>query len=99
MSKKEFVVFGLGRFGRSVAVTLAESGCEVLVVDEQQENIQEMADVVTYAVKADVTDSVGKLSLQPMPYGQNLVLLFDEKSPYLPFALQHLVQSEAKHLL
>ncbi|SFR84382.1 potassium channel family protein [Anaeromicropila populeti] len=57
MSKKEFVVFGLGRFGRSVAVTLAESGCEVLVVDDTQEKIQEMADIVTYAVKADVTDS------------------------------------------
>ncbi|HAU88473.1 MAG TPA: potassium transporter Trk, partial [Lachnospiraceae bacterium] len=27
MAKKEFVVFGLGRFGRSVATTLAESGC------------------------------------------------------------------------
>lgn len=56
MSKKEFVVFGLGRFGRSVATTLAESGCEVLVVDENEETVHEMADVVTYAVKADVTD-------------------------------------------
>jgi trk system potassium uptake protein TrkA len=56
MSKKEFVVFGLGRFGRSVATTLAESGCEVLVVDDNEETIQEIADSVTYAVKADVTD-------------------------------------------
>lgn len=56
MAKKEFVVFGLGRFGRSVAATLAESGCGVLVVDDSQEKIQDMADIVTYAVKADVTD-------------------------------------------
>lgn len=56
MAKKEFVVFGLGRFGKSVAATLAESGCNVLVVDRNQEKIQEMADVVTYAVKGDVTD-------------------------------------------
>ena len=34
--KKEFVVFGLGRFGESVAMALAESGCEVLVVDAVQ---------------------------------------------------------------
>lgn len=56
MAKKEFVIFGLGRFGKSVALTLAESGCEVLVVDDNEEEIQEMADFVTYAVKADVTD-------------------------------------------
>lgn len=57
MQKKEFVVFGLGRFGRSVATTLAESGCEVLVVDNDEDKIQAMADSVTYAVKADVCDS------------------------------------------
>lgn len=56
MSKKEFVVFGLGRFGKSVATTLAESGCEVLVVDDNEDKIQDMADVVTYAVNANVTD-------------------------------------------
>lgn len=56
MANKEFVVFGLGRFGKSVATTLADSGCEVLVVDDCEEKIQEMADVVTYAVKANVTD-------------------------------------------
>jgi len=54
--KKEFVVFGLGRFGRSVATTLAESGCEVMVVDGDADKVHEMADVVTYAVTADVTD-------------------------------------------
>ena len=57
MVKKEFVVFGLGRFGKSVATTLADSGCEVLVVDENEDKIQEIAPDVTYAVKADVTDA------------------------------------------
>lgn len=57
MQKKEFVVFGLGRFGKSVASSLADGGCEVLVVDNNEDKIHEMADLVTYAVKADVTDS------------------------------------------
>lgn len=57
MKNKEFVVFGLGRFGKSVAITLAESGCEVLVVDNNEDKIREIADIVTYAVKADVTDA------------------------------------------
>lgn len=57
MQKKEFVVFGLGRFGKSVATALAESGCEVLVVDDSEDKIKDVADVVTYAIKADVTDA------------------------------------------
>lgn len=55
--KKEFVVLGLGRFGKSVAMTLAEGGCEVLVVDDNEDIINEMADKVTYAVKANATDA------------------------------------------
>lgn len=55
--KKDFVVFGLGRFGKSVAITLAESGCEVMVVDKDPAAIQEMAEFVTHAINADVTDS------------------------------------------
>ncbi len=57
MEKKEFVVFGLGRFGKSVATTLAEAGCEVLVVDNDEDKINEVADVVTCAVRADVCDA------------------------------------------
>lgn len=56
MSTKEFAVFGLGKFGRSVAYTLAAGGCEVLVVDINEEKIKDIADDVTYAVAADVTD-------------------------------------------
>ena len=57
MVKKEFVVLGLGIFGKSVATTLAESGCEILVVDLNEDKINEIADKVTYAVKADATDA------------------------------------------
>lgn len=53
---KDFVVFGLGKFGRSVAQTLAENECEVLAIDQNEEVVQEVADTVTHAVQADVTD-------------------------------------------
>ncbi|MFA9377543.1 MAG: TrkA family potassium uptake protein [Lachnotalea sp.] len=56
MPKKEFAVFGLGEFGKSVALSLAKCGCEVLAVDNDSEKIKEIADFVTYAVTADVTD-------------------------------------------
>lgn len=56
MAKKEYVVFGLGRFGMSVATALADSGCTVMAVDKSEEKIQEIAESVTYAVRADVLD-------------------------------------------
>ncbi|WP_066715382.1 potassium channel family protein [Clostridium sp. Marseille-P299] len=57
MAKKEFVVFGLGRFGLSVAETLSDSGCQVLAVDNDEDKVNAVADKVTYAVKMDVTDA------------------------------------------
>lgn len=56
MANNDFVVFGLGKFGRSVAQTLVENGCEVLAIDMNEEVIQDIADTVTHAVQADVTD-------------------------------------------
>lgn len=56
MAKRIFVVFGLGRFGESVATTLAESGCEVLAVDSDPDKVQEIASKVTHAVCTDVMD-------------------------------------------
>ena len=57
MAKKEFVVFGLGRFGLSVAQTLSDGGCQVMAVDDDGDKVNAVADIVTYAVKMDVTDS------------------------------------------
>jgi trk system potassium uptake protein TrkA len=56
MDKKDFVVFGLGKFGRSVAMTLAKNDCDVLAIDIKEYVVQEIADKVTHAVQADVTD-------------------------------------------
>ena len=56
MKEKSYAVIGLGQFGMSVAETLAESDCDVLAIDAREENIQEIADTVTYAVRADVRE-------------------------------------------
>lgn len=55
--KKDFVIFGLGKFGQSVAYSLAEKGCDVLVIDQNEEIIQDASEIVTHAVQADVTDA------------------------------------------
>lgn len=54
--KRQYVVFGAGKFGGSVAVTLQELGCEVIVVDKDPEVVQEIADQVSYALCANVED-------------------------------------------
>lgn len=56
MRAKQFVVFGLGRFGSSLATTLAEAGYEVMAVDQSEEKVQDISAVVTQAVQADITD-------------------------------------------
>ena len=54
---KQYAVIGLGKFGFAVATTLAQAGKEVLAVDKDPELVQEIADLVTYAARADITDS------------------------------------------
>ena len=44
-------------YGYAVAQTLSQAGKQVLAVDKDQELVQEIADYVTYAARADVTDS------------------------------------------
>lgn len=55
--RKEFVVFGLGKFGTSVARALADNGCQVMAVDSDARLVEEIAENVTYAVCTDVTDA------------------------------------------
>lgn len=56
MDKKEFAVIGLGRFGTTVAKTLYSLGNEVLAIDADEDTVSNIADFVTHAVQADVTD-------------------------------------------
>ncbi len=63
MTTKEFGVFGLGDFGRSVAIALASNGCQVMAVDVKEDRIQDIADYVTMAVRADVCDAETMRSL------------------------------------
>nr|WP_296971744.1 TrkA family potassium uptake protein [Tepidanaerobacter sp. EBM-38] len=53
---KQFVVIGLGRFGLSLAETLYDLGHDVLGIDIDEEIVQNVADSITHAVKADATD-------------------------------------------
>ncbi len=53
---KSYVVIGLGRFGREIAVRLFACGEEVLAIDTDEQLIDKIADRVTRAVAADARD-------------------------------------------
>lgn len=63
MSKKQFLVIGLGRFGSSIAKTIYELGHDVLVIDKDEEKVQDIADDVTHAMVMDATDETALKSI------------------------------------
>ncbi len=54
--KRQYVIFGLGRFGISLTKSLYEYGAEVLVVDKDEDKINEISPFCTHAVCCDATD-------------------------------------------
>jgi trk system potassium uptake protein TrkA len=65
---KSFAVIGLGRFGKKLACTLYDMGNDVMAVDKNAEIVAGVADYVTYAIEADVSnpDVVHGLGLEEM---------------------------------
>lgn len=53
---KQFAVFGLGSFGCSLATSLYKLGNDVYAIDKREEVIHQIADSVTYAIQADISD-------------------------------------------
>ncbi len=65
---KSIAVFGLGRFGKSLALELHESGADVMVVDRNPALVDAFSDNATYAINADVSnpDAVKGIGLEDM---------------------------------
>ncbi|CAI9404751.1 potassium channel family protein [Nocardioides sp. T2.26MG-1] len=73
------VVLGLGRFGTSLALELAESGVEVLGIDADPRIVQSLAGRLTHVVEADTTDeeamrqlAVGEFDVAVVGVGNDL---------------------------
>lgn len=54
--RKQFIVIGLGRFGFSLTKTLIQNGHEVMAVDINEQLVQDISSIATYALQADSTD-------------------------------------------
>lgn len=53
---KTYAVFGLGRYGRAVALELSKSGADVVAVDIDEEAVNDAVDEIPLCKCADVTD-------------------------------------------
>ncbi len=67
----QVAVLGLGRFGRQLCLTLAELGHDVLAVDQNAAGVQILADQVSRAATADITDleALRELGAARMDFG------------------------------
>ena len=54
--KRSYAVIGLGLFGRSIALALAEAGCHVVAADMDESRVRDIADMVPVAMVLDATD-------------------------------------------
>lgn len=54
--RKSFAILGLGNFGQHVAEALIRAKAEVLAIDSDTERVDEMSELVTQTMTADVTD-------------------------------------------
>ena len=86
---KQYAVIGLGKFGFSVATTLAQAGKEVLAVDKDAEPVQEIADLVTYAARADITDSrvFASLGISNMDMESSILATLQAKEAGVPLVI------------
>ncbi len=73
--KEKFAIIGLGRFGRTLATTLASRGAEVLAIDNRMDNIAAIKEEVAIAVQLDATDNKALESQQISDYDVAIVAI------------------------
>jgi trk system potassium uptake protein TrkA len=78
IKRSQFVIVGLGRFGSSLGRELIELGHEVLGIDKDEETVQDMSSVLTYAVSADCTDEETLRSLGVRNFDCGVVAIGDD---------------------
>lgn len=57
MGFSKFAVIGVGQYGSTIALRLAEKGAQVFAFDNQEEKIESIKDDVAFAVTLDTTDA------------------------------------------
>ncbi|MAI34158.1 MAG: K+ uptake system protein [Rhodopirellula sp.] len=75
IEKQQFIVIGLGVFGATIARELTRLGHEVLGIDSDEQRVDRLADEITHAVIADVTDENSLIELNAGSYDAAVVAI------------------------
>lgn len=76
--KKEFAILGLGKFGISLATSLSDAGCEVMVADREAKMVDMVVDFVAHAEVGDITDREFLASLGLSNYDAVIIGIGDD---------------------
>lgn len=75
VGKRQFIVIGLGVFGATIARELTRLGHEVLGIDSDEQCVDRLAEEITHAVIADVTDEHALIELNAGSYDAAVVAI------------------------
>lgn len=75
IEKQQFIVIGLGIFGTTIARELTQLGHDVLGIDSDEQRVDRLADDITHAVIADVTDENTLVELNAGSYDVAVVAI------------------------
>ncbi len=93
-----FAVIGLGRFGKTVAINLANQGVEVLAIDFKEERVEEVKNDVAFAVTLDATD-INALKSQNMKDMDAVVVAIGANFENLLLSTANLIELDSKRIL
>src|SRR5690606_31778523 len=86
--RRQIIVLGVGRFGTALVEELERLGNEVMAVDRDPRAVEAIADHVTQAINADVTDQEALEELGAAEFDAAVVAIgTDERSSILATAL------------
>ncbi len=71
----KIIIFGLGNFGMSLALSLTETGNEVIGVDKQMDKVNLIKDKISHAI---CMDSTNELAYESLPLNDNIVVAIGE---------------------
>ncbi len=98
MANQSYAVFGLGAFGSKLAAELSRAGNQVVAVDMNPQRVEEMRDIVTEAIVADVSnvEVIRELSVDKF---DAVILGMSTHFEALILALTHLKQEGARRVI
>lgn len=98
MNYSKFAVIGVGRYGATIARSLAEKGAQVFAFDPDEEKIEGIKDDVAFAVTLDATD-VRALGAQNLGEMDAAVVAIGENFEATVLTAVHLIDLGVKRII